>query len=198
MSTERGHAPPAEFGTEPAVPGAGALATERRVTLRGTAESPAESPVVVLRPSAVARVGALLLVGAGATTLALGWSPSTGAVVLVLGLLLASTWIPRVELGPQLLAVRRIRGRSALPVDRITAVRLVRIGWGQSHPAHTSLRLGRFRTTPLRLCVEQGDRAVVRLTVVAWDHWAALGRHLVVLPHVASDGRTLGRLDRYG
>ena len=194
MSTERGHAPHAELDTGPAPSDSGALPTERRITLVPTADR----SVVVLRPSAALRVGALVLVAAGAAALALGRSPAAGGAGLVLGVLLALTWIPRVEIGPQLLTVRRVRGRSAVPVGRISAVRLVRIGWGQSHPAHTSLRLGRFRTTPLRLCVEQGDRTVLRLTVAAWDHWAALGRCLVVLPHVASDGRTLGRLDRYG
>ncbi len=156
----------------------------------------ADRPVVVIRPSVGVRIGGPALVIAGVAALAA--HASWAALLLVAGLLLCLSWVPRVDVGARVLRIRHFRGLRSVPVDAVTAVSLVRVPVGRAHPAHPSLRLGRFCSTPLRARVHCGDERVLQLTVVAWDRWAVLVRFLAGLEHVASDGRTLGRLDRYG
>ena len=156
----------------------------------------ADRPVVVIRPAVVLRSGGPVLVAAGIAAMAshLPWGPA----LLVVGLLGCLSWIPRVEVSARTLRIRRLRGTRIVPIDAVTGVSLVRVPVGRAHPAHPSLRVGRFCSTPLRARVRCGDEGVLQLTVVAWDRWSVLVRVLVGLDHVASDGRTLGRLDRYG
>ena len=155
----------------------------------------AGGPVVILRPRVTLLIAGPLLVVAGVAIFAAG--SNAGAAVGLLGVLVSLSWLPRVEVGDDVVRARGIVGTTVIPYAEIREVRLRRVPFGPPRPPHRSYRIGRFSTTPIRLRII-GDDEMVQLTTVLWAGWPALVRVMLTLPDVQSDSRTRGRLDRYG
>ncbi len=155
----------------------------------------AAGPVVIFRPRVALRVAGPLVVIAGVALLVTG--SIVGAAVVVLGVLVSLSWLPKVEVGDEVVRARGLVGTTVIPYADVREVRLRRVPFGPPRPPHRSYRVGRFSTTPIRLRIV-GDDEMIQLTTVVWDSWPALVRVLLTLPDVQSDSRTRGRLDRYG
>jgi hypothetical protein len=116
---------------------------------------------------------------------------------VALGAVVALSWLPKVEVGDDLVRARGLAGTTVIPFAEIREVRLRRVPFGPPRPPHRSYRIGPLSTTPIRLRII-GAEDMVQLTAVLWANWPALVRVMLTLPGVQSDSRTRGRLDRYG
>jgi hypothetical protein len=171
-------------------------------TLMGSAVTPeggrpgvAGGPVVVFRPRLVLLVVGPLVLLAGVAILASG--SIVGVPLVAVGLLVSLAWLPKVEVGNDVVRARGLVGTTEIPYDDVREVRLRRVPFGPPRPPHRSYRIGRFSTTPIRLRIIGGED-MIQLTAVMWADWPALVRVVLGLPGVQSDSRTRGRLDRYG
>jgi hypothetical protein len=156
----------------------------------------AGGPVVIFRPRVAFLIGGPLMLLGGVAVLVLG-SPPAGVVLVALGAVVALSWLPKVEVGDDLVRARGLVGSTVIPYADIHEVRLRRVPFGPPRPPHRSYRIGRFSTTPIRLRIIGSDE-MIQLTAVLWGNWPALVRVMLTLPGVQSDSRTRGRLDRYG
>jgi hypothetical protein len=152
--------------------------------------------VVIFRPRRALRIVGPLLLLAGVGLVATG--VLAGAVLAVVGLLVSLSWLPRVEIGNEVVRARGLVGTTVIRFDDVREVRLRRVPFGPPRPPHRSYRVGRFSTTPIRLRIIGADDDMVQLTAALWSNWPALVRVVLTIPGVESDARTRGRLDRYG
>ena len=150
---------------------------------------------MVFRPRLALRVSGLLILLGGAAIVGLG--SLAGIPVLLLGLILSLSWLPKVEVGDEIVRARGLVGTTVIADADVREVRLRRVPFGPPRPPHRSYRIGRFSTTPIRLRII-GDEDMIQLTAVLWANWPALVRVMLTLPGVQSDARTRSRLDRYG
>jgi hypothetical protein len=151
--------------------------------------------VVIFRPRVALLIAGPLLLAAGGAILAAG--SIAGSALVVLGVLISLSWLPKVEVGDDVVRARGIVGTTVIPYADVREVRLRRVPLGPPRPPHRSYRIGRLSTTPIRLRII-GDDDMIQLTAVLWASWPALVRVMLTLPEVQSDSRTRGRLDRYG
>jgi len=155
----------------------------------------AGGPVVIFRPRVALLVsGPLLLVGGVAIVVA---GSILGVAVAVLGAIVTLAWLPKVAEGADVVRARGLVGTTTIPFSEVREVRLRRVPFGPPRPPHRSYRIGRLSTTPIRLRII-GDDDMIQLTAALWASWPALVRVMLTVPHVQSDSRTRGRLDRYG
>jgi hypothetical protein len=117
--------------------------------------------------------------------------------VAVLGVLVSLSWLPKVEVGNEVVRARGLVGTTFIPYVDVREVRLRRVPFGPPRPPHRSYRIGPFSTTPIRLRII-GDEEMIQLTAVLWSDWPTLVRVMLTVPGVHSDTRTRSRLDRYG
>ena len=151
--------------------------------------------MVIFRPRVALLVsGPLLLVGGVAIVVA---GSMLGVAVAVLGAIVTLAWLPKVEVGNDIVRARGLVGTTIIPFSEVREVRLRRVPFGPPRPPHRSYRIGRLSTTPIRLRII-GDDDMIQLTAALWASWPALVRVVLNLPGVESDSRTRGRLDRYG
>lgn len=151
--------------------------------------------MVIFRPHVALRIGGPLLLLAGVAVLVVG--SAVGALLVALGAVVALSWLPKVEVGDDVVRARGLIGTTVIPYADIREVSLRRVPFGPPRPPHRSYRIGRFSTTPIRLRII-GDEDLIQLTTVVWANWPALVRVMLTLPGVQSDSRSRGRLDRYG
>jgi hypothetical protein len=169
--------------------------TPAAVTTEGGRPGVAGGPVVVFRPRAGILIAGPLLLAAGIVVLVAA-SPIGVAIALV-GAMLTFAWLPKVEVGDDVVRARGLVGSIVIPYDEVREVSLRRVPFGPPRPPHRSYRIGPFSTTPIRLRII-GDEEMIQLTAAVWADWPALVRVVLGLPGVRSDSRTRGRLDRYG
>jgi hypothetical protein len=155
----------------------------------------AGGPVVVFRPRAALLAGGPLLLLAG-IALAVAVAPA-GAAVAVVGAVVSLSWLPKVEVGNDVVRARGVVGTTVIPYGELREVGLRRVPFGPPRPPHRSYRIGRVSTTPIRLRIVGADE-MIQLTAALWANWPTLVRVMLSLPGVQSDSRTRGRLDRYG
>jgi len=170
-------------------------ASPAAVTTEGGRSGVAGGPVVVFRPRAVLRLGGPLLLVAG-IVLAVSVAPVAAALAAI-GAVISLSWLPKVEIGNDVVRGRGLVGTTVIPYDEVREIRLRRVPFGPPRPPHRSYRFGRLSTTPIRLRII-GDEEMIQLTAALWADWPALVRVMLSLPDVESDARTRGRLDRYG
>ena len=151
---------------------------------------------LVLRPRLVIRLSGPILIVAGVVGAVAGF-PVT-LVLSFLGLLGLVAWVPSVSVDDREIRVRGVFGTDTIPLTGIDEVRLRRVPFGPKRPGGRNLRFGRFCSTPMRLWVMEKDNTLAQITVVYWEGWANLVRYLLSIPTIGSEGRTRGRLDRYG
>ena len=164
--------------------------------LRGRDDGVNPGPVLIIRPRIALRVAGPTLFAVGALSLAADFL--AGGVLVLAGLALLVAWIPRIEADATEIRIRRLRGSEAIPLATVDEIRLRRVPFGPPRPVRRNYRIGRFCTTPIRFRIICKEITLVQITVVWWDHWPKLVRYVLSLPNVGSDGRTRGRLDRYG
>jgi hypothetical protein len=151
--------------------------------------------VVIFRPRLALRLTGPIVAAAGIALMAVGALP--GVVLVLVGVAFGAAWVPRVEVGPDVVSARGLTRTTVIPITSVREIRLRRVPFGPPRPPHRSYRFGRFSTTPIRLRIV-GDEDMIQLTVALWDHWPALVRIFLTVPGVESDTRTRSRLDRYG
>ncbi len=153
-------------------------------------------PTLNLRPRLVFRlVGPVLLV-AGAAATAAGYPQAF--VVVLLGLVALAAWVPSVSVDDREIRFRGLLGTDTIPLTGIDEVRLRRVPFGPKRPGGRNFRFGKFCSTPMRLRVMENEITLAQITVVYWEGWSKLARYLLSIPSINSEGRTRGRLDRYG
>ena len=162
----------------------------------GRDEGVAGGPSLVLRPRLVLRLAGPFLIVVGIVGAIAGLP--VALVLSFIGLLGLVAWVPSVTVDDHEIRFRGVFGTDTIPLTGIDEVRLRRVPFGPKRPGGRGLRLGRFCTTPMRLRVMEKDITLAQITVVYWEGWASLVRYLLAIPSIGSEGRTRGRLDRYG
>lgn len=162
----------------------------------GRDEGVADGPSLVLRPRLVFRLAGPILIVVGLVGAAAGFP--VALVLALIGLVGLAAWIPSVSVDDREIRFRGVFGTDTIPLTGIDEVRLRRVPFGPKRPGGRNLRIGRFCSTPMRLRVMEKDITLAQITAVYWDGWANLVRYLLSIPSIGSEGRTRGRLDRYG
>ena len=162
----------------------------------GRDEGVAGGPSLVLRPRLVLRLAGPFLIVVGIVGAIAGFP--VALVVSFIGLLGLVAWVPSVTVDEREIRFRGVFGTDTVPLAGIDEVRLRRVPFGPKRPGGRNLRIGRFCTTPMRFRVMEKDITLAQITVVYWEGWAILVRYLLSIPTIGSEGRTRGRLDRYG
>ncbi len=162
----------------------------------GRDEGVAGGPSLVLRPRLVVRLAGPFLIVVGVVGAIAGFP--VALVLSFIGLLGSVAWVPSVTVDDREIRFRGVFGTDTILLTGIDEVRLRRVPFGPKRPGGHNLRFGRFCTTPMRLRVMEKDITLAQITVVYWEGWADLVRYLLSIPTIGSEGRTRGRLDRYG
>lgn len=153
-------------------------------------------PALTLRPRLVVRIVGPILIVLGLAGFAAGF-PAAMLLALV-GFTALVAWVPRVSVDDRELRIRGVVRTKRIPLAAIDEVRLRRVPIGPKRPSRRNFRFGRFCSIPLRLRVMKNEETLSQITVVFWEGWPKLARYLLSIPAIQSDGRTRGRLDRYG
>lgn len=153
-------------------------------------------PMLTLRPRLVFRIVGPLLIVLGLGGLAAGFLAA--ALLALVGFAALVAWVPQVSVDDRELRIRGVLRTETIPIATIDEVRLRRVPIGPKRPARRNYRFGRFCSTPLRLRIMQDEETLSQITVVFWEGWPKLARYLLSIPGIDSEGRTRGRLDRYG
>ena len=162
----------------------------------GRDEGVADGPALVLRPRLAFRLAGPILIVVGIVG-AIGGLP-IALVLSFIGLVGLVAWIPSVSVDDREIRFRGVFGTDTILLTGIDEVRLRRVPFGPNRPGGRNLRIGRFCSTPMRLRVMEKDITLAQITAVYWDGWANLVRYLLSIHSIGSEGRTRGRLDRYG
>ena len=162
----------------------------------GRDEGVAGGPSLVLRPRLVFRLAGPILIVVGIVGAVAGFP--VALVLALIGLVGLMAWVPSVSIDDREVRFRGVFKTDTVPLTGIDEVRLRRVPFGPKRPGGRNVRIGRFCSTPMRLRVMEKDITLAQITVVYWEGWANLVRYLVSIPTISSEGRTLGRLDRYG
>ncbi len=162
----------------------------------GRDEGVVGGPTLLLRPRLAFRLGGPILIVAGLVGAVAGFP--VALVVALIGLVGLVAWIPSVSVDDREIRFRGVFGTDTIPLTGIDEVRLRRVPFGPKRPGGRNLRIGRFCSTPMRLRVMEKEITLAQITAVYWDGWANLVRYLLLIPSIGSEGRTRGRLDRYG
>ena len=153
-------------------------------------------PTLTLRPRLVLRLIGPVLIVAGIVGLAAGAVPAIA--LSVVGFIALVAWVPSVSVNDREVRFRGVLRAETIPLSSIDEVRLRRVPLGPKRPGGRNYRIGRFCSTPMRLRVMERDITLSQITVVFWEGWPKLVRYLLSIPAITAEGRTLGRLDRYG
>ena len=164
--------------------------------LGGRDEGVAGGPTLVLRPRLVVRLSGPFLIVVGIVGAVAGFP--LALILSFIGLFGLVAWVPSVSVDEREIRFRGVFGTDTIPLTGIDEVRLRRVPFGPKRPGGRNLRFGRFCSTPMRLRVMEKDITLAQITVVYWEGWANLVRYLLSIPTIGSEGRTRGRLDRYG
>jgi hypothetical protein len=162
----------------------------------GSDPGAAGGPMLTLRPRLAFRSAGPILIVLGLGGLVAGF-PAAALLALV-GFIALVAWMPRVSVDDRELRIRGVVRTETIPLATTDEVRLRRVPIGPKRPARRNYRFGRFCSIPLRLRVMQNETTLFQITVVFWEGWPKLARYLLSIPTMESDGRTRGRLDRYG
>ena len=151
---------------------------------------------LTLRPRLVFRLIGPALIVAGLVGFAMAAMPAIALTIIGFVALLA--WVPTVSVDEHEVRVRSLLKTEMVPLASVDEVRLRRVPFGPKRPGGRNHRIGRFCTIPMRLRIMEKDITLSQVTVVFWEGWPKLVRYLLCIPAITAEGRTLGRLDRYG
>jgi hypothetical protein len=164
------------------------------------ARESADRPTLVLRPQIHWRVAGPALILFGLVLLAVGRlraAPFALVFFAIGAAFLPALW-DRVDVGPDTIGQRSLRGNRKIALSDVDTFRLRRIAFPVLKGIHRGYKIGRYWSIPLTLRLLHGEKVLLELRCGWWYGWRELARYIVVsCPDVDLDGRTRGRLERY-